>query len=47
MRICENEDCGKMHLLRKWECMKMLFAKMGSCENVLLLQKELNSAYTV
>ena len=38
MRVCENEDCVKMRLLRKWECMKM-----GSCENTLLLQKEVRT----
>ena len=42
MRVCEDEDCVKMRLLQKWECAKMRFiAKMGSCENGLLLQKEL------
>ena len=36
MRVYENENCVKMRLLQKWECVKM-----GSCENALLLQKEL------
>ena len=31
-----------MRLLLKWECVKMRFiAKMGSCENAVLLWKEL------
>ena len=32
-----------MHLLRNGEVVKMrLFAKMGSCENALMLRKEFN-----
>ena len=28
MRVCENEDCVKMRLLRRWDCVKMrLFRK--------------------
>ena len=23
MRVCENEDCVKMRLLRKWKCVEM------------------------
>ena len=56
MRYCENEDCVKMCLLRKWECVKTrllpkcVIATERVCQFIkqqlkLLLKNEMAKAY--